>query len=207
MEGVTKYQLQFTPGPAVPDALLRELDAWRSVLYRCGLIGRDPLRYGGLAYGNVSMRLPDGGGFAISGTQTGGLAQLTPRRYAIVTACDARANRVVARGPIAPSSECLAHGALYDADAATRFVYHVHSPEVWRATARLGLPATPAGADYGTPAMADAVAHLMRDRVVREHGVLVMLGHEDGVIAFGADAATAGCTLLRTLAAAIALSE
>jgi hypothetical protein len=53
--------------------------------------------------------------------------------------------------------------------------------------------------------MADAVTRLVRERATRERGVLVMLGHPDGVIAFGPDAATTGCAVLRALAAALSL--
>ena len=58
-EGVIKYQLAFTPGPALAASLLAELIAWQRILHALGLLGRDPERYGGLAYGNLSIRLPD----------------------------------------------------------------------------------------------------------------------------------------------------
>ena len=68
---------------------------------------------------------------------------------------------------------------LYALDARIGCVLHVHSPEIWRAAGRLGLPTTPAGAVYGTPAMAEAVARLYRDGRLHS-GLFVMAGHEDG---------------------------
>ncbi|HEY8553409.1 MAG TPA: class II aldolase/adducin family protein [Burkholderiales bacterium] len=209
-EGVIKFDLAFTPDAALPEAELRELIAWRTILWRLGLIGRDPARYGGAGFGNVSRRLPRPADarapwFAISGTQTGALPALAPRHFAIVTACDPERNRVEARGPIAPSSESLTHGMLYRLDPAVAFVLHVHAPEIWRAAAALGLPRTAPEAAYGTPAMAREIERLMRAGAFDREPVLVMGGHEDGVIAFGPSADAAGLALLATLAAALTL--
>lgn len=204
-EGVTKYELHFTPGPALDWATLAELDAWRTLLVRAGLIGRDPQRYGGVGFGNVSRRLdPQGTRFAVSGTQTGALARLDASHYSIVTHCDAAANRLDAEGPIAPSSESLTHGQLYALDPDIRFIFHVHAPELWRAAARLGIPTTAAHAAYGTPAMVAEVERLFRETDVRRRRLFAMGGHEDGVVGFGASAARAGVMLFGALAAALA---
>jgi hypothetical protein len=74
-----------------------------------------------------------------------------------------------------------------------RFVFHVHSPELF---GRAGLPGTPAAVEYGTPAMAEAVRALAADPGVR---LFVMRGHQDGAIAFGASADEAGLALLDAL--------
>jgi hypothetical protein len=209
-EGVTKFDLAYRPSGPLPGAWLAELDAWRTVFHRLRLVGLDPARYGGVGYGNVSMRLPPFDGapgarrFAISGTQTGGLARLRPEHYAIVAAYAPEHNRVVAEGPIAPSSESLTHAMLYDLDEDLRFVFHVHAPEIWRAAAVLRLPTTDPGAAYGTPAMAEAVRALFVSGAVRAPGVLVMGGHEDGVVAFAGRADEAGHLLVQTLARALA---
>ena len=209
-EGVIKFDLQFTPAPPLPAAELAELNAWRRILFLLGLVGQDPARYEGLGFGNVSLRLPPYGAppkkrrFAISGTQTGGLPELGAEHYALVASCDPAANRVVAAGPLRPSSEALTHGALYALDPELRCVLHVHSPLLWRQAAPLQLPLTDPGAAYGTPAMAAEVARLYAEPAVRTGGILAMGGHEDGLVAFGADAETAGTVLLRWLARALA---
>jgi hypothetical protein len=48
-EGVIKFQLDFTPGPALPTAEITDLMLWRDRLYDHQLIGQHPARYGGFA--------------------------------------------------------------------------------------------------------------------------------------------------------------
>ena len=47
-EGVIKFQLDFTPAPALPADALLEISAWRKMLYLTQLIGQTPDRYDGL---------------------------------------------------------------------------------------------------------------------------------------------------------------
>jgi ribulose-5-phosphate 4-epimerase/fuculose-1-phosphate aldolase len=212
-EGVIKFDLTFTPEPPLPMQDLREINAWRRILHLLGLTGRDPERYDGLGYGNISRLLEPFDApaplrmFVISGTQTGGLRDLNEEHYALVTECEPERNRVVAEGPIRPSSEALTHGALYQADSSLRFVMHVHSPEIWRQAAVLDLPRTDPAAAYGTPEMAAETARLLGDEAVRSGGIFVMGGHEDGVVAFGRTAEEAGTVLVGVLARALVLSQ
>jgi ribulose-5-phosphate 4-epimerase/fuculose-1-phosphate aldolase len=204
LEGVTKYELHFNPSASLAPQRLTELNAWRALLHRLGLIGQDANRYGGVGFGNLSMRLDAGGArFAVTGTQTGHLPALEAQHYAIVTACDPEANRLTAEGPIAPSSESLTHGQIYALAPSVNFVFHVHAPRLWRAAAQLALPATDARAEYGTPDMVREVERLFRESAVHERGLFVMGGHEDGVVSFGATAEAAGAVLLRHLALAV----
>ncbi|HKK01082.1 MAG TPA: class II aldolase/adducin family protein [Desulfuromonadales bacterium] len=210
-EGVIKFELQFKEAPPLPAQSLREIGAWRRILWLLNLVGRDPARYEGLGYGNVSLRLPPFDAlplrraFVVSGTQTGDLSELGPEHFALVTQCDPQVNRVTAEGPIRPSSEALTHGALYAVDADLRCVLHVHSPELWHRAAALGLPCTDPRAAYGTPAMAAEVARLYADPAVRGGRLLAMGGHEDGLVAFGASAEAAGSALVGAFARALAL--
>lgn len=207
-EGVIKFQLAFTPAPPLPAADLALINAWRAKLYQQRLIGQDAQRYGGYGYGNLSVRLapydtaPALRRFVISGSQTGDLAELGPEHYAVVTECYPQENRVVAHGPIRPSSESLTHGAVYALDAAIRVVLHAHSPEIWQAAAALGLPTTDPHTPYGTPAMAAEVARLFVETDVAQQRIFSMGGHEDGIVAFGETAEAAGDVLLAVLAAA-----
>ena len=203
-EGVTKYQLHFSRSAPLPAAQLAALNAWRTLLFQLGLIGQDPKRYGGVGFGNLSMRLVPGSlRFAVTGTQTGHLPTLDRMHYAIVTACDAATNQLTAEGPIAPSSESLTHGQIYAFDARVNFVFHVHAPQLWRAAPRLGLPGTDESAEYGTPQMVSEVERLFRQSDLPQLGIFTMRGHEDGVVSFGASAEEAGAVLLRQLALAL----
>lgn len=206
-EGVTKFELAFEPSAALPAHQLRALIAWRADLWRRGLIGQNDARYGGAGFGNVSQRLLSSTDvaeprFAISGTQTGALARIDARHFAIVTASFPERNRIEAEGPIAPSSESLTHAMLYRLKPTIRFVFHVHSPDIWRRARGLRLPCTADDVAYGTPAMALEMQRLLRAGVLAHRRLLVMGGHEDGVIAFGRTADQAGAALLQTLAAA-----
>ncbi len=207
-EGVIKFELEFTTATPVPLEELRELNAWRSILWQLALIGQDPQRYGGYGFGNVSQRLapfdaePEQRAFVISGTQTGGLAILDASGYCSVTQHDLRRNRVVAAGPVRPSSESLTHAMIYAEDAGIRVILHVHSPDIWRHADSLQLPVTDPAVAYGTPAMALEVGRLFRETDVRDKGLFSMGGHEDGIVAFGATAETAGQRLVSHLAMA-----
>lgn len=210
-EGVIKYELWFLETPPLPDEPLRELSAWRKMLYLTRLIGQDPARYDGYGYGNISMRVPPFDApptercFVISATQTGGLADLTGEHYALVHACYPERNVVIAEGARKPSSESLTHGAVYALDADVRWVMHVHSPEMWRKARALNLPITRPDVSYGTPEMAEEVARLFRETDVRSQRLFAMGGHEDGLVAFGRTAEEAGTVLLNALAKAFAL--
>lgn len=202
-EGVTKFDLRFTPAPPLLLAELRELNAWRKLLWQLELIGQDASRYDGLGFGNLSRRQLPSQHFIITGTQTGHLPELDGHHYATVTEADTRANRVLAEGPIAPSSESLTHAMLYQVDTSVQFIFHVHSPVLWRRAADLDMSVTNPAVAYGTPAMAEEVRRLAADVAAWRMGIFAMGGHEDGVVAFGKTAEEAGIILLRHLARAI----
>lgn len=204
-EGVIQFELLYRFGSAPDSVRLHDLDGWRSILFRLRLIGRDPLRYGGLGFGNVSMRTA--GGFVVSGSQTGDRPSLGADGYCRVTRCEPEANRICAIGPIKPSSEAMTHGAVYRASASAQCVLHGHSPELWHAASTLGLAVTDPAVPYGTPAMAREVARLCTGQLDTDRAVFVMGGHEDGVIAFGPDVASTGALLVATLAQALAAAN
>ena len=215
-EGVTRFEVVHETCPLdgrVLGETARALAAWRGILARLGLLGQDPARYGGAGYGNVSARLGPFGGaprgrrrFLVTGTQTGGRLQLTLADFCVVEDYDLARNRVRSSGPVPPSSESLTHGALYDIAPAARAVLHAHAPEVWRQARALGLPATRDGALNGTPELALEVQRLHRDGPLASLGILVMGGHEDGVLTFGASASEAGAILVRHLGRALELA-
>lgn len=199
-EGVIKYRLDFRAAPPLADGTLADLIAWQQIMHRLGLLGRDAARYGGLAYGNLSRRR--GGGFVISASQCGDRAEPGGGDYSLVTGWDCAANRIVAEGPAAPSSESLTHAALYDADPAVVAIIHVHSAEIWQQRDQLGLASTDATVSYGTPAMADEVGRLYKTARFDGFGLLAMAGHQDGIVAFGRSLDEAGAAVVTLLARA-----
>jgi ribulose-5-phosphate 4-epimerase/fuculose-1-phosphate aldolase len=133
----------------------------------------------------------------ISASQTGGFAQLDRSHYSLVEAVDIDRNWVRARGRLPPSSEVLTHAVLYQLDPAIQAVFHIHDPRLWRYALDHNFPVTGAEIEYGTVAMARAMAQLYRDGLVKQRGVLAMRGHEDGVLAFGSSLDQAGARILR----------
>lgn len=201
-EGVIKYRLEFTPGPPPGNDDLGELIAWHQILQRLGLVGRDPARYDGLAYGNLSRRL-GGDGFVISASQTADRSIPTPQDYAVVSGWRCEENLVVASGPARPSSESLTHAALYDVDPAIGCVLHVHSPVIWERRDELGVPSTSDEVAYGTPAMARETEDIYLERHLAARGSLAMGGHRDGIVSFGHDVDEAGTEILLLLRRAL----
>lgn len=201
-EGVIKFDCRFELSAPMPASELAALCGWRKIFYQLGLIGQTPERYDGLGFGNISQRVGFDPQFVISGTQTGTLPDLSAAHFALVRHCDVQHNLVVAQGPIKPSSESLTHGVLYGLDAKIRCVIHVHSFHIWRSAAFLNLPTTSIDVPYGTPAMAEEIARLWRERQGASPAVFVMAGHEDGVVAFGESLPAAGLLLVETLARA-----
>lgn len=190
--------------PELPDALCAQLLAWRRLVFDLGLIGQDPARYEGAGYGNLSVRLP-GGGFLVTGSQTGGTRALTAQGLVVVDRVEVARNAVWSRGPVLPSSESMTHAAVYALDPGLTAVLHVHSPEIFGCAAALGLPLTSAEVAYGTPAMAAEVERLWRDGSLQKVGALVMPGHLDGVVSVGRDLEEACGRMVTLLARAVGL--
>ncbi len=209
-EGVIQFALDHTQRALRSDewAAAATLLGWRCILRDTSLLGADPARYGGLGYGNISTRCgPRSMGrgqraFVISGSQTAGAAEVGAADFAVVRSWRVRDNAVTCAGEVHPSSESLTHATIYDQGAHLAAVLHVHSPEIWREHRRLRLPATPANVAYGTTAMAHTTAELFSAGRVLETAAFVMLGHEDGVVAFGRTVDDAGAVLMRLLASA-----
>lgn len=203
-EGVTKYRLTYRRSAPADASLCAALIAWRWILAQLGMVGQDPGRYHGLGFGNLSQRVESPGGFLITGTQTGALESLTADHFCLVSETDTDANTVSARGPVKPSSEALTHGTVYAARPDVEFVFHCHHPLIWHAGDRLGLPRTPTDIAYGTAAMASAMAAVLAPPAALPR-LVVMGGHEDGLVAAGRTAEETGSLLVTTLARAMAL--
>ena len=210
-EGVIKFAAEHDLRPLEPRRyvdLACKLVAWREILSKTQLVGQDPQRYGGAGYGNVSARLgPPSLGqgrrrFLITGTQTGGKAWLALDDFCAVDRYDYRRNAVESFGVTLPSSESMTHGAIYDLSPQIRFVYHAHSPTIWRRARDLRLPTTDRKVAYGTPEMALEVQRLYQTTGLAERRVFAMGGHEDGVVAFGHTPEQAGQAIINTLARA-----
>ncbi len=191
-EGIIKFSLDYSES-TIPEPLtnlcrerLSSLNAWRNILIQLGLLGQDPQRYGGYGFGNMSIRCQPGQDpFLITGSQTGMLDNLKQKHFSLVTKANTELNSISATGEILPSSEALTHAAIYSAAPTVHSVIHIHFPLIWQMTQQLQLSATDSNIAYGTPAMAKAVTSLVKDQPSDLPVVFSMLGHEDGVVAYG----------------------
>jgi L-ribulose-5-phosphate 4-epimerase len=175
---------------------LRDLNVWRSRLYKAGLIGVYP---DGIGYGNISTRFQRSK-FIITGTATGKLQKLNARHYTQVTDYSLDKNRVTCVGPIKASSESLTHALLYECDKDINAVFHVHHAGIWKKLLRV-VPTTKATIEYGTIEMAREVRRLFKDTSLPLDKIFVMAGHEEGIVTFGKTMDEAGEKLLNELAA------
>jgi L-ribulose-5-phosphate 4-epimerase len=174
-----------TSGPHMLSLLL-----WREELFRLDLIGVDER---GVGFGNLSCRVEGHSPFFISGTGTGAKKRLSPKDFTQVTAWNYDGNWLECRGPCRASSESLSHAAVYEARPQARAVIHVHHAALWHAL-YMRIPTTHPQAEAGRPEMARAIGHLLEQGC--DGGVFVMGGHQDGLMAFGADLEEAGQRLV-----------
>ena len=207
-EGVIKYQLEHAHKPIGEVFPLSEINAWRTIIFRLGLIGQHPDRYDNLGFGNISQRLnSQSNQFIISGSQTGHIEYLSREHYCLVVKATPRKNRIQSCGLIKPSSESLTHSSIYAQDSSIQAVIHVHSPEIWKNTVALNLPHISADIPYGTVEMAMAVELLFQSGNLQQASLFTMLGHEDGVVAFAGNMQEAAWELIKCLALAIGIAQ
>jgi len=181
-EGYVKYCAEHKTAAATETPWWEELNEARTDLYKLGLVGVYP---DGIGFGNVSARF-HGEEFLISGTATGAKQILSRSDYCLVKSFDIARNHVISRGPIQASSESMTHGAVYRFCPGVNCVIHVHSRAIFDGMLRDDYPATPKDAAYGTPEIALATGRKAAN-LGKNEGQIVMAGHEEGVIAYGAD--------------------
>jgi ribulose-5-phosphate 4-epimerase/fuculose-1-phosphate aldolase len=171
---------------------LAELNVYRRKLLGLRLIGVDP---NGIGFGNLSVRDGATDNFYITGSATGGMHELTVANCAKVVACDFVRNRVRYEGSALPSSESLTHAAIYESDATAGAVIHCHDSKLW-AAALNEAPTTSKAAEYGTPEMANEIVKLFTRTDVQSRKIIVMAGHEGGIVTFGKDLEEAFAVLM-----------
>lgn len=172
---------------------LAELNAYRRKLLDLRLVGVDP---NGIGFGNLSVRDSATNNFYITGSATGGIHELTLADCAKVVACDFEKNRVRYEGSAIPSSESLTHAAIYESDAEIEAVIHCHDAKLWTAVLNQA-PTTSKAAGYGTPQLAYGIMQLFTHTDVQNRKIIVMAGHEGGLVTFGKDLEEAFAVLMR----------
>jgi L-ribulose-5-phosphate 4-epimerase len=172
---------------------LAELNAYRWKLLQLRLIGVDA---NGVGFGNMSIRDGTTNNFYITGSATGGIAELTLANCARVVAYDFKRNWLRCVGAANASSESLTHAAVYESDARAGSVIHCHDSKLWAALLNRA-PTSSKAVEYGTPEMAYEVLRLFNLTDVKSRKILVMAGHEGGIVTFGRDLEEAFAVLMR----------
>ena len=172
---------------------LAELNAYRRKLLQLRLIGADG---NGIGFGNLSIRDGAANNFYITGSATGGIAELTLANCARVVAYNFKKNWLRCVGGAIASSESLTHAAVYESDAKAGAVIHGHDSRLWTALLNQA-PTSSKTVKYGTPEMAYEVMRLFNLTDVKSRKILVMAGHEGGIVAFGRDLEEAFAVLMR----------
>ena len=191
-EGYIKYQCTWHKISTISDQDICELNQYRHQLYQLKLIGEYE---NGIGFGNLSQRVPGTSDLIISGTQTGGLDNLQAQHYTRVIDYDWEKNYVTCQGLIEASSETLTHAAIYTALPAVNGVLHVHHRKLWQKLLHT-VPTTHLDCAYGTPEMAGEIIRLCQRPSTKAQQIIVMSGHEEGILAFGKSLAEASEILL-----------
>lgn len=190
-EGYIKFQCDWEKTGPLPQNVLGSLIHWRNVLFKYGLIGAYP---NGIGFGNISRRY-EGKKFIISGSGTGNFQVILPDHFSLVDSFDIERNYLKCMGPVKASSESLTHGTIYREDPEVNAVIHVHHMGFWKKLLSI-VPSTSKNATYGTPEMAREIVRVFHTTLVREQKILVMEGHEEGIVSFGKDLDEAADVLL-----------
>ena len=196
-QGCILYRCSWIPGDPLSEEAIEDLQQWRDEMRRHNLIGVYP---NGIGFGNLSKRFGAPGNFIISGTQTGSLAHLTAEHYTLVTAFSFSANYLSCVGPIKASSEALSHAAVYLCSTQINAIIHFHHAGLWR-TLHSRIPTSTESAPAGTPELAWEIDRLYQQTNLRDRRLLVMGGHEEGLLAFGSSLNEAGETINSALEA------
>ena len=183
----------WTEASAPPWHKLQALCEWRQLLHEAGLIG---MYEDGIGFGNISVRDTPADEFIITGTATGGVPQLSPQHFTRVVDYDLEGNSITCRGPVKASSESLTHAAFYEASRSIQAVIHIHHRYLWDTYLNV-LPTTSKEVTYGTPEMAAEVGRLLSLNAGQSGKQLVVMGgHDEGVMVYGSSLSQAASILL-----------
>jgi L-ribulose-5-phosphate 4-epimerase len=180
-EGFIKFKCKrIDKDISLPKKQLNELTKWRDIMYVSRLIGAYS---NGIGYGNISMK-ETADTFYISGTATGRLEVLEEKHYPLVNSWDINDNSLVCTGRINASAESLSHAVIYDSLPGVGAVIHIHHKGMWDKYLNKILTTSP-DVLYGTPEMAKEIEQIVLTVKANQSPVLVMGGHEEGIIVWG----------------------
>jgi L-ribulose-5-phosphate 4-epimerase len=188
-EGVVKYQSHWENIDSITPEDIAELDFYRHKIWQTGGIGVT----NNVGYGNISVRCADNPAhFIISGSQTGQHERLANTQYSKVIYWKIKNNILFCQGGAQASSEALTHAALYEICSDIQTVIHIHNANFWQANLDV-LPTSDKKSAYGTPEITQSVRFLFTTILLQNTNkktpilpnIIIMGGHEDGILVFG----------------------
>lgn len=192
-EGYVKFNCKrIDKDISIPENLFEALSKWRQIMFDSMLIG---VYSNGIGYGNISIRV-SAGSFYISGTATGRFPKLDEKHYALVNSWSFSNNSLECFGKLDASAESLSHAAIYESLPNVGAVIHIHHKGMWEKYLN-SLQTTSVNVQYGTPEMAFEIQQIVKEVKPFQDNLLVMGGHEDGIIAWGKTMDEAGEVVLK----------
>lgn len=179
-EGYIKFNCQWDKKKIyLPGKILDDINRYRSNLVSNNLMGILP---GGIGFGNISIR-EQNNQFLITGSATGGITKLSGDHLSRVTNYSIEQHSITCQGLIKASSESLSHAAVYDTLTEINAVVHIHHAPMWEYYIDR-LPTTDREASFGTREIAQSIIQLLKFQKFKKK-IIIMGGHEQGIIAFG----------------------
>jgi L-ribulose-5-phosphate 4-epimerase len=188
-EGVIKYQSHWENTDCISPEDIAELDFYRNKIWQTGGIGA----VNNAGYGNISLRCADNPAhFIISGSQTGQYETLASTQYSKVIYWKIKNNILFCQGRTQASSESLTHAGLYEIHHDIQAVIHIHNANFWHKNLDV-LPTSDKKSAYGTPEITQSVRFLFTKIILQNTNkkapvlpnIIIMGGHEDGILIFG----------------------
>ncbi len=192
-EGYIKFNCERTDeNIIIPKKIFEILSKWREKMFELGFIG---VYSNGIGYGNISVRA-DVNSFYISGTATGSLPVLEEKHYALVNSWSFTKNSLSCSGMKNASAESLSHAAIYESLPDVGAVIHIHHKGMWDKYLNTLLTTSP-DILYGTPEMATEIQRIVKNVNPELDNILIMGGHEEGIITWGKTLVDAGDLILK----------
>jgi hypothetical protein len=179
MEGIIKYKVDWDNSYNITEYEFAQINPFRDNAYMANYIG---IGDDGIGFGNISNRIEGGYEFVISGSATGGKSTLSINDYSKVIDFNISKNYIKCIGGTIASSESLSHAAIYSANKNVGAIMHLHNSYLYHKYLHI-LPTTSPDAEYGTTKMANSILDLVTNKGVTE-GVIIMAGHENGIIVY-----------------------
>ncbi len=173
--------------------LFQELEKERTRLHKLRLIG---MYSNGIGFGNISVRPTKSETFIITGSATGQFSVLNQSHYSLVTGYNFEENSISCAGLTKASAESLTHVAVYESLPEVGAVVHVHCLWLWEKLLNK-FPTTLPEIEYGTPEMAYAVQKMVLEANSQDDKIIIMGGHQEGILAWGSNLHDATEQILR----------